>query len=227
MDKFNCVVCSKSFEKYRSQVKNPNGVTCSSECRKKHLSNIGKGKNNPNYKTGLYSEPSYCKCGKKKDIRAFECSSCSKKSFPINKELPDWKKDLDQLQRTITESKSYLELAKKLGTSRKTIREFVEKNGYNIDHFNPCSYRPMGEKILSKTTIKRYGSVKKYIIENGLVENKCSVEICNITDKWLGKPVVLELHHVDGNPYNNELNNLVLLCPMCHSQTENYKGRNV
>lgn len=26
------------------------------------------------------------------------------------------------------------------------------------------------------------------------------------------------IHHIDGNPRNNELSNLVLLCPNCHSQ---------
>lgn len=45
-------------------------------------------------------------------------------------------------------------------------------------------------------------------------------------DKWLGKPITLELHHNDGNYKNNTLLNLSLLCPNCHSFTDNYKAKN-
>ena len=46
---------------------------------------------------------------------------------------------------------------------------------------------------------------------------------CGITE-WNNKPIVLQLHHIDGNHNNNNLENLQLLCPNCHSQTENYCG---
>lgn len=52
-------------------------------------------------------------------------------------------------------------------------------------------------------------------------ENKC--ECCGITE-WNNKPIVMQLHHIDGNPNNNKLENLQLLCPNCHSQTENFCG---
>ena len=50
-------------------------------------------------------------------------------------------------------------------------------------------------------------------------------EICYNT-KWLSIPISLELHHIDGNPNNNDLLNLQLLCPNCHSTTPNYRGKN-
>lgn len=37
-------------------------------------------------------------------------------------------------------------------------------------------------------------------------------------------PLVIQLHHIDGNRNNNSLDNLEMLCPNCHSQTENYCG---
>lgn len=48
--------------------------------------------------------------------------------------------------------------------------------------------------------------------------------LCGIS-QWNGKPLVLELHHEDGNNKNNSRNNLVMLCPNCHSMTDNYKNK--
>ena len=45
--------------------------------------------------------------------------------------------------------------------------------------------------------------------------------------KWMGQPITLELHHIDGNSDNNVSDNLQLLCPNCHSQTETYRAGNI
>ena len=52
---------------------------------------------------------------------------------------------------------------------------------------------------------------------------KC--ECCNNIE-WMGKPIPLELHHIDGDNTNNTLENLKLLCPNCHAQTDNYRSKN-
>ena len=51
-------------------------------------------------------------------------------------------------------------------------------------------------------------------------------ENCGLTE-WMGKPISLEVHHIDGDSLNNELDNLQLLCPNCHALTENYRGKNI
>lgn len=45
--------------------------------------------------------------------------------------------------------------------------------------------------------------------------------------EWRGKEMVKEIHHIDGNDENNNINNIILLCPNCHYQTNNhrFKGR--
>ena len=65
--------------------------------------------------------------------------------------------------------------------------------------------------------------IKKRLIEAGYKENRC--ECCGLTD-WNGKPISLQLHHIDGNPQNNKINNLMILCPNCHTQTDNYGSKN-
>lgn len=49
-------------------------------------------------------------------------------------------------------------------------------------------------------------------------------EICLLTE-WRGKPIPLDLDHIDGNPDSNDADNLRLLCPNCHAQTDTYKGK--
>lgn len=51
----------------------------------------------------------------------------------------------------------------------------------------------------------------------------CSV--CGI-DSYNGKALILEVDHKDGDHKNNNIKNLRLICPNCHSQTETYKNRN-
>jgi DNA-binding CsgD family transcriptional regulator len=65
--------------------------------------------------------------------------------------------------------------------------------------------------------------VKQRLIDLGLKENAC--ELCGCS-QWRGRPLSLALHHVNGEGQDNRLENLQLLCPNCHSQTENFAGRN-
>lgn len=60
------------------------------------------------------------------------------------------------------------------------------------------------------------------LIKQGLKEHKC--ENCQLTE-WQGKPIPLELDHIDGNKEHNELSNLRVLCCNCHAQTETWRGR--
>lgn len=61
--------------------------------------------------------------------------------------------------------------------------------------------------------------LKKLLFKHHLKENKC--EECGITE-WNGNPIECQLHHKDGNKFNNSLENLIILCPNCHSQTDTY-----
>lgn len=76
----------------------------------------------------------------------------------------------------------------------------------------------ISEYLHKGTTIASH-RLKIKLIENNIKECKC--EICGIKE-WLGKPIKLHLHHKDGDHSNNELENLELLCPNCHSYTDNY-----
>ena len=45
--------------------------------------------------------------------------------------------------------------------------------------------------------------------------------------EWNEKSITLELDHIDGDRYNNNFDNLRILCPNCHSQTPTFRGRGI
>lgn len=65
--------------------------------------------------------------------------------------------------------------------------------------------------------------IKRRLLEAGLKHELC--ERCGITE-WQGKPLSMQLHHINGDGADNRLENLELLCANCHSQTDTYGGRN-
>ena len=64
--------------------------------------------------------------------------------------------------------------------------------------------------------------LRKKIIKENVKEYRC--ECCGVID-YNNKPISLELNHKDGNNTNHLLENLELLCPNCHSQTDTYRSK--
>jgi predicted RNA-binding Zn-ribbon protein involved in translation (DUF1610 family) len=106
---------------------------------------------------------------------------------------------------------------------------------YNIDtsHFN--SYRKgnegksiakygLDEILVENSSYANISMLKKRIVKANLLEYKCAK--CGNTGEWNGKPLVLQLDHIDGKHNNHSINNLRFLCPNCHSQTDTYAGKN-
>lgn len=79
------------------------------------------------------------------------------------------------------------------------------------------------EKLLRANQPRSRNNIKQRLISAGLKENRC--EQCGIA-RWHKRPLSLALHHVNGDRHDNRLENLVLLCPNCHSQTPNFGSRN-
>jgi len=65
--------------------------------------------------------------------------------------------------------------------------------------------------------------LKGRLLAAGLKENRC--ERCGITE-WMGQPLNMHLHHINGDGLDNRLENLEMLCGNCHAQTDTYGGRN-
>ena len=64
-------------------------------------------------------------------------------------------------------------------------------------------------------------TARKYLAE----ERGYKCEVCSISD-WEGKPITLQVDHINGDPSNDHPDNLRLICPNCHSQTDSFSGAN-
>lgn len=73
----------------------------------------------------------------------------------------------------------------------------------------------------SATLISQH--VRRYLLE----KTNCSCEICgcNWVNPKSGNPIV-QIHHIDGNAFNNKEENLQVLCPNHHAMTETFGNNN-
>ena len=117
------------------------------------------------------------------------------------------------------------------GNNYKIFHKYVKEYNLDISHFTfgkkqVKNFNLLGKKYslneyLKSNHIRGKVLIKK-MVEEGVKERKC--ESCGLTE-WKGEEIPLELHHIDGNHFNNDLDNLQLLCPNCHSLTDSYCGR--
>ncbi len=149
----------------------------------------------------------------------------------------------EQLIEAVASEKSYSAVLKRLGLklsggTHAHLKLHVRQLGLDTAHFTGkgwCTGQhnlifidkiqiPLEKILVRESTYSSTVSLKKRLLRAGLLENKCY--ICGGLPEWQGKPLVLQLDHVDGDRTNNLLVNLRLVCPNCHSQTPTFCGRN-
>jgi len=144
---------------------------------------------------------------------------------------------LEQLLEAVKTSKSYRQVLVQLnvvpaGGNYQTLKKAINYYDLDISHFTGrawnkgrtfAPHRPLSDYLDNKQPIQSY-KLKKRLFKEGLFIIKC--ERCENT-RWENEIIPLELHHLDGDTKNNNLDNIQMLCPNCHALTDNYRAKNV
>lgn len=144
--------------------------------------------------------------------------------------MKKWEKfSRNELENFIKNSNSIAETAEKIGYSKiggsgnHETKKMIEYYQFDISHFKGQSWN----KNNFDYTRFQYGKTMKIAEAVNAIAYlkgwKC--EICQ-NEKWNNEKIPLEVHHLDGNHLNNQLENLQIICPNCHALTENWRGRN-
>lgn len=136
-----------------------------------------------------------------------------------------------RLQEIVDHSTSLREVIQNCGLSTKGSGFYVYLHravrSFNIDLsrmqpkiWSSGTAKPMSELlVLDPSTVPRR-NLKKRLLKEKILENKCTN--CQLGPEWHGKPISLQLDHINGNTHDNRIENLRILCPNCHSQTETF-----
>lgn len=142
----------------------------------------------------------------------------------------------EEFLKIVREANSYSDCLRELGlgtrggSSVDTLKRRIAELQCDISHFgtkprtghsNP-KYS-MEEILVENSSYANIRSLKNRLIKEGKLEYKCA--ICGLT-KWQDKEISLQLDHINGVNNDHRIENLRFLCPNCHSQTENYSGKN-
>lgn len=107
------------------------------------------------------------------------------------------------------------------GANTKMVRRKIEEFDLvvPVGGNHPKRRKELSEILIENSTYTSSNHLRNRLIKEGILKNKCYS--CGISE-WLGKPITLHLDHKNGIHNDNRIENLHILCPNCHSQTETW-----
>ena len=139
----------------------------------------------------------------------------------------------DQMKEAIDDSLTMSQAAVKLNLHFSTFKRKAEQYGlYKPNQGGKGSTKKyaqhnlisLNEILDGKHPAYQTFKLKNRLFKEGILENKCSN--CNISE-WDNLPINCELDHINGIRHDHRKENLRILCPNCHSQTDTYRAKNI
>jgi len=142
------------------------------------------------------------------------------------------------LRRAVADARSIREIIEKLGLipaggNYATMKEHFKKLAIDTSHLKgsawnkgmkvTCNPGRSLEEILKQGVYYKSYKLKLRLFRAGLKFQRC--EDCGWAERTKDGYLPLEIHHVNGDPTDNRLENLQILCPNCHSLKPNYRAR--
>lgn len=143
---------------------------------------------------------------------------------------------VDQVRAAVAESASLTQTIRALGLRAAggnfgTIRRIIEEHGISTEHFDPNWNRrgprragaiPLDEVLVQGSHYNRR-DLKRRLFESGFKQRQC--EFCDLGELWRGRRMALILDHINGDPTDNRLRNLRILCPNCAATLDTHCAR--
>lgn len=144
----------------------------------------------------------------------------------------------ERLDPVVKDSTGMYDLLRRLGLTfaggnQAYLKKLILKFGIDTSHFTGSRNVTGGEnKVLwQKILVRNRNSgrresarrLRRALLESGVTE---TCQVCQLGTVWNGKPLRLQVDHIDGDFLNNEPENVRFICPNCHTQTKNYGSLN-
>jgi 5-methylcytosine-specific restriction endonuclease McrA len=142
-----------------------------------------------------------------------KCNICEKEISLSNfqKHIEVCSKNLEKSKNNLGKGKGWIKIDPKKRSERAKKAALARSAQFKKE-------RELRLNILPWNELKKSEHRERIDLEQN---GKCS--ICSIDKEWNGMPLKFELDHVNGDRTNESRENLRLVCPNCHSQTETYK----
>jgi transposase-like protein len=141
-----------------------------------------------------------------------------------------------EAREAIAASLSFTETLRRLGMcwsggNYRTLRKWASAWGISTDHVDPDAARrrvlrrsplPLDEVLVKGSTYSR-GKLKERLYETRRKQREC--ELCGQGELWRGRRTALILDHISGDPLDNRLTNLRIVCPNCAATLDTHCGR--
>jgi HNH endonuclease len=142
----------------------------------------------------------------------------------------------EQVRDAVSASRSAAEALRALGLrpaggNHKTLKKLIARYEISTEHFDPY-WGQRGSRSLSATPLDAIlveGSsyarshLKRRLYDEGLKRRVC--ELCGQGEVWRGRPMAMILDHINGDPTDNRLENLQIVCPNCAATLDTHCGR--
>lgn len=131
---------------------------------------------------------------------------------------------LRRLKPTTTYSGSEYRALKARQKELNLSSEHMLGQGHNKGKKFPTTHKQSLSEILVEGSNYNIFNLKKRLFEVNLLKNECLW--CGNLGNWNGNELTLHLDHINGINNDNRIDNLRILCPMCHALTDTFRGRN-
>ena len=118
---------------------------------------------------------------------------------------------------------NYEQIKRTIGELDIDISHFSGKGWRKNRTFGFAPKKQLSDILQNGTSFQSF-KLKRRLFQDNLKEPKC--ELCGWAEVSLDGRIPVELDHINGDRYDNRLENLRILCPNCHSLQPTHRGKN-